>query len=75
LPRPKYPGRRIRIISSIEDEEVTEKILKYLGFWDVKARPGSKGKASPLSKCKLTSPVLLFSLDPITQIIGRKWNR
>jgi hypothetical protein len=36
----------MKVISSIEDEELTEKILKHLGFWDVKARPGSKGKVS-----------------------------
>jgi len=27
----------MKIISFIEDEEVTEKILKHLGLWEVKA--------------------------------------
>jgi hypothetical protein len=55
-----------KIVLSIEDEEVTEKTLKHLGFWDVKARPGSKRKASPLARCKLSSPTLLFSSDSVT---------
>ncbi len=35
----------MKIISFIEDEEVIEKILKYLGLWDLKARPPPKVKA------------------------------
>jgi hypothetical protein len=30
---------RMQIITFIEDEEVTRKIPKHLGLWDVKARP------------------------------------
>ncbi len=36
--------RRMKIISFIEDEEVIEKILKHLGFWDLKARPPPRTK-------------------------------
>jgi hypothetical protein len=32
----------MRILAFIEDEEVIEKILKHLGFLEVKARPPSK---------------------------------
>jgi hypothetical protein len=35
----------MKIISFIEDQEVTEKILKHLGLWEVKARPPPKVKA------------------------------
>jgi hypothetical protein len=42
---PKCQGR-MRIIAFIEDEEVIEKILKYLGLWDMKARPPPMPKAS-----------------------------
>jgi len=35
---PKCQGR-MKIISFIDDEEVIEQILRYLGLWDLKARP------------------------------------
>ena len=35
----------MKIISFIEDQEGTEKILKHLGLWDLKARPPPKVKA------------------------------
>jgi hypothetical protein len=44
LTRPKGQ-RRIEIIGFIKEEEVIEKILEHLGFLDVKARLGFKGKA------------------------------
>ena len=39
----------MRVISVIEDEQVTEKILKHLGLWEAKARPPPKTTAPPLS--------------------------
>ena len=34
----------MKVISIIEDEEVTKKILKHLGLWDLKVRPPPKAK-------------------------------
>jgi hypothetical protein len=38
----------MRIISSIEDREVTKAILKHLALWFVKSRPPAKAYAPPL---------------------------
>jgi hypothetical protein len=46
----KYQAR-MRIFTVIKDEKVIEKILKYLGLWDLKARPLPKLKVSSLSIC------------------------
>jgi hypothetical protein len=37
----------MRIISFIEDREVIQAILKYLGLWRVKSRPIPKAHAPP----------------------------
>jgi len=44
---PKCQGA-MRIISSIEDREVTKAILKHLALWFVKSRPTAKAYAPPL---------------------------
>ncbi|MBW1734963.1 MAG: hypothetical protein JRJ09_08725 [Deltaproteobacteria bacterium] len=33
----------MRIIASIEDEEVIKKVLKHMGLWQIKQRPSIKG--------------------------------
>ena len=43
---PKCHGK-MKILSFIEDEEIIKKILKHLGFWDVKQRPPPKAHAPP----------------------------
>ncbi len=43
---PKCQGR-MRIISFIDDKEVIEKILKYLGIWLVKKKPQPNANAPP----------------------------
>lgn len=40
------PGN-MRIISSIEDQEVVKTILKHLGLWLIRSRPPAKAHASP----------------------------
>ncbi|MFO8088725.1 MAG: hypothetical protein R6U13_02720 [Desulfatiglandaceae bacterium] len=43
---PKCQGRML-IISFIEDAEITKKILKHLGLWEVKPRTPLKAKLPP----------------------------
>jgi len=44
---PKCQGQ-MRIISFIEDQEVIEKVLKYLGLWLVKKKPSPRANAPPV---------------------------
>ena len=41
----------MKVISVMENKEVIKKILKYLGLWDVKARPPPKrGKSTGMTE-------------------------
>jgi len=59
---PKCQGR-MKIISFIEDEEVIEKILKYLGLWDLKARPPPRAKTPSVTICLYDSDSQISSPD------------
>ena len=48
----------MRIISFIEDREVTKAILKHLGLWLVKSRPIPKAHAPPAG----------YIRDPLSQL-------
>ena len=37
----------MRIISIIEDSEITKKILKHLGLWDVRSKPPARAHGPP----------------------------
>ena len=43
---PKCQGR-MRIISSIDDQEVVKKILKHVGLWLVKSKPPPRANSPP----------------------------
>ena len=66
---PKCQGQ-MRILAFIEDEEVTEKILKHLGLWDLKVRSLPKVKAPSVtlsiddSDYQATFSALPFYPDP-----------
>jgi hypothetical protein len=46
---PKCQGA-MRIISSIEDQEVITAILKHLSLWLIRSRPSAKAHAPPWSQ-------------------------
>lgn len=43
---PKCQGS-MRVIAFIENEDVTKKILKHLGLWEIKPKPTPRAKALP----------------------------
>jgi hypothetical protein len=40
-------SEKMKVISVIEDQDVTKKILKHLGLWEVKPRPPPKTTGPP----------------------------
>ncbi len=42
----------MKILNFIKDGEIIKKILKYLGLWEVKARPPAKANANILYVAK-----------------------
>jgi len=48
---PRCHGK-MKILSFIKDDEIIKKILKYLGLWEVKARPPAKANANILCIAK-----------------------
>ena len=48
---PKCHGK-MKILGFVKDGEIIKKILKYLGLWEVKARPPAKANASILCVAK-----------------------
>ena len=45
---PRCQGQ-MRIVSLIEDQEVTKKVLKHLGPWSVEKKPSPRANAPPIS--------------------------
>jgi hypothetical protein len=41
------------VISVIEDEHVTKKILKHLGLWELNARPPPRATRPPIQEYKI----------------------
>jgi len=40
-------GRRMKILSFIEDPEIIKKILEHLDLWDLKSKPLPRADAPP----------------------------
>ena len=57
---------RIKIISFIEDEEVTEKTLKHIGLWEMKARPPPRVKTPSVTIHLDYSDFQVSSPDPFS---------
>ena len=57
----------MRIISLMEDREVIQAILKHLGLWLIKSKPGSKAHAPPALNQNGSGPGG-YVLDPFSPI-------